>query len=523
MKRLPIISVFCYALVFVVWIVDLFTPQLFVVAILLNGPVALSSLALNTRLTVTLIVLAEIANVIAGYVNGAQAHYHWDTIAVGDRVLTAASFLLVGYLTIRAQEYARSAGSAMERSRVAAGEKSLRRALDAVRATLNVELVLRAIVREALALVNANEALLIVRSSQLAIPTTYRAKRESSDVGVERNPLEPALASLVQRATNEARVTFALPDDPVARMLLDAHRSAAFVSVRLGRATPSVLIAFADGFSRGDDRLLQAFAEGGTVALEQAEIFMQLGYRNQEISVQKDVLEHRSRVIRDIVYALAHDLRTPLLAENLTMQQAFDGKYGELPEQYRQILRTTMASNADVRRLVETLLVVARFESGESSTLEERIDLSEQTIRVAEELKPIAEVKRIALETRLDAHPIVIGDASDVRRAISNLVANAIEATPESGHVELAVEQDGGNARLRVKDDGYGVTPEQRPRLFERFGSGNRPAGGGTGLGLYIVRLIAQKYHGSVEYAPREPKGSVFTLTLPVSEGNASA
>ena len=519
MKRLPIISFLCYILIAAVWLVDLFTPQLFVVAILFNAPIALSGLALNTRLTAALVVLAEIANSVAGYVNGVQAHYHWDAIAVGDRVLTGASFLLVAYLTTRAQEYARNAGSAAERSRIAAAERSLRRALDAVRATLNVELVLRAVVREALALVNAREALLIVRSSQLEIPNVYRIRRGSRDVSVERKTLDPALASLVQRATDEARVTFASPDDPVARMALDAYGTTALVSVRLGRATPSVLLAFADEFVRGSDRLLQTFAEGATVALEQAEIFMQLGYRNEEISMQKDALENRNRVIRDIVYALAHDLRTPLSASNLTMQQAIDGKYGELPEQYKHILRTTIASNADVRRLVETLLLVARFESGESSTLLEPVDLGEQAVRVADELRPIAEIKGVSLEAKLEGHPILSADAGEVRRAVSNLVANAIEATPESGKVEISVRGDDETAQLLVQDNGYGVPPEQQPRLFERFGAGDRGAGAGTGLGLYIVRLIAQKYRGTVQYAPQEPRGSVFTLSFPAIDG----
>src|SRR5580693_4519597 len=100
-------ALLCYALLIAAWIVDLFTPQLFVAAILLNGPIALSSLALRSRLTTQLVIAAEIANVIAGYVNGAQAGYHWDAIAIGDRLLAAASFVLVGYLSIKTQQYAR--------------------------------------------------------------------------------------------------------------------------------------------------------------------------------------------------------------------------------------------------------------------------------------------------------------------------------------------------------------------------------------------------------------------------------
>ncbi|HLI97046.1 MAG TPA: HAMP domain-containing sensor histidine kinase [Candidatus Baltobacteraceae bacterium] len=523
-RALPVVPVLCYVLLIVAWAIDLVTPQLFVAAILLNGPIALSGLALSTRLTASLVILAEVANVVAGYVNGVQAHYHWDSIAIGDRILSAASFLLVGYLTTRAQEYAREAGSATERSRIAQEEKHLRRALETVRSSLNVDLVLRSIVREALKLSGGTHAMLIVRRSQLEVPDIYRIAQGSADADLQRIALDSPLSSVVTRATNEVAVSTRERGDPVAHMVLDSENAQAMAYVRISGAEEGVvLLVLADEFRRGAERALQAFAEGSSVALGQAWLFMQLGYRNEQIAKQKEALEERSRVIRDIVYALAHDLRTPLSAANATMQQALDGAYGELPQAYRGVLHTALASNADLRHLVETLLMVARFESGESSTLRERVDVEDAVGRVARELHPIADVKHVQIQLSRNgaapgtAAPAILADPAELRRAVSNLVANAIEASPEGANVGIRIEGDADNVRIVVEDEGYGIPEEQRSQLFTRFAPGARTLGSGTGLGLYIVRLIAEKLGGTVAYAPHEPRGSTFSVTLPTA------
>lgn len=514
-------ALLCYGLLLAAWIVDLLTPQLFIAAILLNGPIALSSLALQSRLTTNLVIAAEIANAVAGYVNGVQAGYHWDGIAIGDRFLLAASFVLVGYLSIKTQEYAREAGVSAGRMRQIEIEKALREATGRVRGTLNVELVQRAITRESVALLGASKATLVVRESPFGLPLVLTYHDGEADISVERRALSTEMASLVTRAGEAEDVFPVTSSDLLGRLTLESlGASEALVTpIASGDAVNHVLIESVGGgksFLADALATLRAFAEQATMALEQAHLFTQLGERNEEIARQKNELADRGDVIRDIVYALAHDLRTPLAAAHVTMNQALSGAYGELPEGYRTILRTALAANDDQRRMVETLLLVARYEAGEASTLREPVNCEELISRIVAELRPVAEIKGIGLQEDLAPHPLPVrGDPHELRRAIANLLANAIDATPRGGHVTVRGYSSGKSIAVTVEDDGYGVPEERREGLFERFGGGQ--PGAGTGLGLYIVRRIAEKHGGTVAYAPRQPRGSAFTMTLPMA------
>ncbi|MDE2480589.1 MAG: HAMP domain-containing histidine kinase [bacterium] len=508
----------CYGLLALAWVIDIFTPQLFVAAILLDGPIALSALALRPQLTVRLMILAEVANLVSGYVNGVQAGFRWDSIALGDRLLAAASFVLVGVLTIRAQESARRAGESDERARQIERERALRHALEHVRASLNHELILRAAVREARLVSAADRVTIVSRASALDVPELYDVGDGDDEMRVSREALSPEIASLVERARSERRSLAIDADEPLGRLIGD---TAVVASLPVGEGEVALVLRWRTHRPTSVERAaLDDFVANLGIAIEQAQLFVRLAEQNAEIARQKDALQQRSDVIRDIVYALAHDLRTPIVAADVTLHQALDGAYGELPERYVRIARSMLASNAEQRRMVETLLLVARYEAGEDARDTAAVGVRDVLRRVLDELSPLAEVRGVRFALARDAaDATLVVNADELRRAVANLAANAIEATPEGGEIALDVRRDASTLTIAVFDDGYGVPPERRARLFERF-AGVR-AGGGTGLGLYIVRRIAEKYGGRVAYEPRVPQGSIFRLELPLEGASA--
>lgn len=242
-------------------------------------------------------------------------------------------------------------------------------------------------------------------------------------------------------------------------------------------------------------------------ALLQSEAVRRLGERNA-----------RSELMRDLIFALAHDLRTPLTAAKITLNQALDGAYGDLPTTYKEIVQQSIVSNDELTTLAETLLSLARYEAGEQSQRRDPVDIADLCRAVADSVRPLCEFRRITL-TCSSPHDVltVDGDGTELRRAITNLAANAVNWTPKGGTVSIEVYGAGTFAVVRVDDDGYGVPDDLREHMFERF-VGRVRSNAGTGLGLYIVRRIVEAHSGSVLFEPRSPRGSSFTVTLPLAQ-----
>ncbi len=495
-----------FGILIVAFVVDALTPQPLVIAILLDVPIVLAALTRSRRLTAVLVVAALSADVLAAFVDASHDAFRWDPIGVGNRILSLFSIVLVGYLSTAVQERAERVGRLAAQEARARREAALSAAGDRIRASLSLDVVMRAVVREAPGTLQGEGAIWYpARDGEI-----LAVREGAGEVDVVDERPAPEIATLIERVTSDGAATVVRAVDPVARFVLDRLGSASALAIPIADRGQSFGVLLVTSHVAEPDESLLALARGYAAlagnALAQGRLFDELAERNE-------ALLERQSVIRDLVDAISHDLRTPLAALAMTLRQAADGAYGALPDRYATVLRDSRVAIDDLQALAETLLLVARFESGQRPLRREPVDVEALLREVSSEMQAMAAARGVTLTA--ETQPAATrGSRADLRRAVANLVANALQHTPAGGSVALSEAVLGNAIEIRVVDDGFGVEPAMRRALFERFSHGSRgPAG--AGLGLYIVRRIAEESGGSVRYEPREPRGSVFAVRLP--------
>ena len=212
---------------------------------------------------------------------------------------------------------------------------------------------------------------------------------------------------------------------------------------------------------------------------------------------------------RDFVADASHELRTPLTSvfANLELLEA------SLQGEDREAASSALRSSRRMRRLIGDLLLLARADAGRPA-VSELVDLGAVLRAAAGEAMPVAEGHDLSVDAPEGV--LVQGARDDLHRVALNLIENAIRHTPPGTSVRATVRRDGDHALLEVADNGPGVPPEMREKVFERFARGprDRAPGGGTGLGLSIVRAVAETHGGSVTLAD-DGQGARFTVRLP--------
>jgi len=213
---------------------------------------------------------------------------------------------------------------------------------------------------------------------------------------------------------------------------------------------------------------------------------------------------------------VSHELRTPLTALRTVGEVALRGRHDA--EGYREVIGSMLEEVDRLTRLTDELLTLARADAGEAKLRLEPVDLGALAAEVAGHLSVLAEEKEQALHVESAGPVVASGDRTILRQALVNLVVNAVKYSPERRAIHLRAGRRGDAAFVEVADEGPGIAPEHRERLFERFYRVDKSRSremGGTGLGLALVKWAAEAHGGRVELETEVGRGCTFRIVLP--------
>ena len=292
-----------------------------------------------------------------------------------------------------------------------------------------------------------------------------------------------------------------------------------------------------DIYNNEDLQVLKIVGAQSAIAIENAHLYKETKQFNIKLKkeVKRATAELRSAnatlkkldvAKSDFISIASHQLRTPLTIIKGYVSMLLEGTFGELNQKEADPLKKVYQSNERLIQLVENLLNISRIESGRLQ-FDLKIDSLERIAgSVVEELSNSARKKGLKLNYKGPAKPLpkVKIDESKIRQVILNLVDNAIKYT-QKGSVNVSLETIKKNIQFCVSDTGMGISEEDMSRLFKRFSRGKDVSlvyANGSGLGLYVSKIMAEAHHGKIWCENKvDGQGAKFYFTIPIASHNA--
>jgi signal transduction histidine kinase len=266
-------------------------------------------------------------------------------------------------------------------------------------------------------------------------------------------------------------------------------------------------------FGDEDLNLLLAVAAEASVAVENLHL-------HEELKRANELLQEYDRLKSEFVAIVAHDFRKPLMAIRGFAELVLEEP--DIPPDARsEFMRTVISETEGLARLADDTLLITRIETGEFEFHWSEIDLGPFIL----DSVPLGLSDHSVLLDIPAQSPRIIGDPDRLRQVLTNLTTNAIKYSPEGGSINVRCRERGPNhIVIEVIDHGLGIPQDQIGRLFEKFQRVRTPQHlkiSGTGLGLYICRLIVEGHGGQIWVESEMGRGSTFGIVLPLDASAA--
>lgn len=297
-----------------------------------------------------------------------------------------------------------------------------------------------------------------------------------------------------------------------------SYQAMAFAAVLSAILASCIGFLFARGLVNPINRMTRtaaAIKEGDLSARTNLEGNDEIAELGKTFDAMAESVEKNQQLERRLTMDVAHELRTPLMAIQSTVEAIVDGVF----EPDAERLGTVNAEVQRLSRLVDALLRLSRLESRSTP-------MNEEVINVGELIRPLvmsheAFVRDAGLSLEFDAEDevMVYGDRDMIRQATANLISNAVRYTPSPGKVSVIVRKGDIMASIAVRDTGIGLSPEECKMVFNRFWRAEESRerqSGGLGVGLAVVKEIVDRHGGWVQVEGKKGEGACFTIHIPL-------
>lgn len=247
----------------------------------------------------------------------------------------------------------------------------------------------------------------------------------------------------------------------------------------------------------------------------------ELSRLGEQLDAMAESIEKDRQMEMQLTSDVAHELRTPLMAIQATVEAMLDGVYDTDPEHLSLI-------ESEVRRLsrlVDALLKLSRLERRSQPMNEEVCDVGELAEAVVVSHEMLVQDSGLKIQAHVNGTVKAVCDKDMIKQAVANLVSNAVRYTPEGGRIDVTVRRENGWAVIDVSDTGIGLSPEEEKMVFSRFWRADSDRGrksGGLGIGLSVVKEIVSQHKGQIKAKGEKGVGSTFTIMLPAYDEEAS-